>query len=141
SVRHLTIPGANHPRVYSINSLMDFRRFHAAVQGQRKIAIIGAGLIGCEYANDLIAGGYEVDLIAPSDTPLNTLIPPHAGQALAEGLAAAGVRLHLKRIPVAIHAHDAGLAIELDNGKQITADAVVSAIGIQADTRLAHTAG
>jgi rubredoxin-NAD+ reductase len=141
SVRQLTIPGANHPRVYSINSLMDFRRFHAAVQGKRKIAIIGAGLIGCEYANDLIAGGFEVDLITPSATPLNALIPPRAGQVLADGLVAAGIGLRLQRIPVAIHELDTGLAIELDNGQRIVADAVVSAIGIQADICLALTAG
>jgi rubredoxin-NAD+ reductase len=31
------------------------------------VLLLGAGLIGCEFANDLILGGYEIDLVAPCE--------------------------------------------------------------------------
>lgn len=145
-VRKLALPGADHPRVLSINSLMDFRHFSATLDAipnkspVKKIAIIGAGLIGCEYANDLINGGHDVTLIAPSAAPLDRLIPQAAGAALAAALKEAGVSLYLSRTPLAIHDQATHLAVELDSGTSIDVDLVLSAIGIEADTTLARSA-
>src|SRR3990167_5156539 len=96
-VRKLGIPGAELSRVRSINSLMDFRQFSEMLAhcARPRVAIIGAGLIGCEYANDLLNGGYDVTLIAPSAQPLDRLVPPEAGAALASALQTAGVTLQL----------------------------------------------
>lgn len=146
-VRKLSIPGAEHPRVRSINSLMDFRQFSEMLAHSTRgvackhIAIIGAGLIGCEYANDLRNGGYEVTLIAPSLTPLDRLVPDAAGAALAAGLQAAGVALQLGRTPVAMHDGNDHVSVELDDGHRIDADLVLSAIGLTVDTSLAQAAG
>ena len=64
-VVRLSIPGDGQERVFSINDLMDYRTFRKALEGRKHVAIMGAGLIGCEFANDLRNGGYEVDVIAP----------------------------------------------------------------------------
>lgn len=40
--------------VFPINDLQDYARFRAAAAGKRRVLILGAGLIGCEFANDLI---------------------------------------------------------------------------------------
>ncbi|PKM22332.1 MAG: FAD-dependent oxidoreductase, partial [Gammaproteobacteria bacterium HGW-Gammaproteobacteria-14] len=45
-------------QVYTVNDLMDYARFGKALAGKKKVLIIGGGLIGCEFANDLIAGGF-----------------------------------------------------------------------------------
>lgn len=147
SVRKLSIPGAELARVLSINSLMDFRHFSemlasSACAGKlSRIAIIGAGLIGCEYANDLCNGGYDVTLIAPSTTPLDRLVPQAAGAALATALQTAGVTLQLGRTPVAIHEQIDHVSVELDDGQRIDVDLVLSAIGLMVDTSLAQAAG
>lgn len=146
-VRKLGIPGAEHPRVRSINSLMDFRQFSEMLASstsafaRKRIAIIGAGLIGCEYANDLLNGGYDVTLIAPSTTPLDRLVPQAAGAALASALQSAGVTLLLGRTPIAIHDQEGHASIELDGGQRIDADLVLSAIGLAVDTSLARATG
>jgi rubredoxin-NAD+ reductase len=46
--------------VLGVNDLDDYRRFREllADKGAKKIAIIGAGLIGCEFTNDLLNGGF-----------------------------------------------------------------------------------
>src|SRR5690606_18151736 len=51
--------------VFPINDLLDYGRFREAAKGKRRVLILGAGLIGCEFANDLLQGGYEVELVAP----------------------------------------------------------------------------
>ena len=47
--------------VMSVNDLVDYRRFRAELQDKKRIAILGDGLIGCEFANDLIESGYEAN--------------------------------------------------------------------------------
>ena len=56
--------------VYSVNDLMDYADFRTAVAKNdvKKICIIGGGLIGCEYTNDLLNGGFEVEAVDPSAT-------------------------------------------------------------------------
>ena len=47
--------------VLGVNDLDDYRRFQdlLASKGAKKVAIIGAGLIGCEFTNDLLNGGFN----------------------------------------------------------------------------------
>ncbi len=47
-----------------------------------KIVIMGAGLIGCEFANDLINAGYQVSVIDPASRPLGALLPEAASEQL-----------------------------------------------------------
>ncbi|NIU63351.1 MAG: FAD-dependent oxidoreductase, partial [Pseudomonas stutzeri] len=68
--------------VYPINDLHDYGRFRAAAAGKRRVLILGAGLIGCEFANDLLQGGHEVDLVAPSEQVMPGLLPLQAAEAV-----------------------------------------------------------
>ena len=78
-----------------MNDLSDYARFRAAAQGAQRILILGAGLIGCEFANDLCVSGYAVDVIDIASQPLGRLLPPGAAESLRRALAARGVRWHL----------------------------------------------
>ena len=53
--------------VLGVNDLDDYRRFQdlLAAKGAKKVAIIGAGLIGCEFTNDLLNGGFTVEAVDP----------------------------------------------------------------------------
>ena len=53
--------------VYAVNDLLDYADFRAAVQNNdvKKVLIIGGGLIGCEFANDLSNGGFDLDVVDP----------------------------------------------------------------------------
>ncbi len=127
--------------VFSVNDLVDYDRFRQAAIGKQKIAIVGAGLIGCEFANDLRNGGYEVDVIAPSQTVLPTMLPEQPAQALQQGLEAAGVRFHLGTLANRVVKHDDGVKVFLSNGNEIEADLVLSAIGLTPQVELAAKAG
>ncbi|MDX1634775.1 MAG: FAD-dependent oxidoreductase [Marinobacter sp.] len=140
-VIRLDIPGSGRDRVFSINDLVDYRAFRDAVEGSRRVAIMGAGLIGCEFANDLRNGGYEVDVIAPSDTVMPGLLPREAAEAVRDGLAAEGVGFHLETHVERIDKSADGVTLSLANGRTLEADIVISAVGLRPRTELARAAG
>lgn len=128
--------------VYSINDLMDYAKFRKAIEGKKKVFIIGAGLIGSEYANDLTNGGYEVEVVDPMPTVLATLLPEQASHAVQQMLEKEkGVKFHFGTVAEAVNRSGAGYEITLKDGKKIQADAVLSAIGVRANTALAKEAG
>lgn len=140
-VIRLTIPGEGHEHVYSINDLMDYRAFRAALLGKKRVAIMGAGLIGCEFANDLRNGDYEVDVIAPSDTLMPGLLPPQAADAVMDGLTEIGVNFHLETVVERIEKRGEGVKLSLSDGNIVNSDLVISAVGLRPRIDLANAAG
>lgn len=128
-------------RVCSVNDMDDYRIFREKCAGVKRIAIIGTGLIGCEYANDLLNGDYDIDLIGPSSEVLDTLLPIEASKCVTRALRDAGAHLHLNQNVVAIEETESSVIITLDSGEKIEADLAVSAIGLKPKTRLAQEAG
>lgn len=140
-VIRLSIAGDGQSHVYSINDLMDYRAFRKALSGGKRVAIMGAGLIGCEFANDLINGSYEVDVIAPSDTVMPGLLPPAAADAVVDALTGAGARFHLETVVDRVDQAEEGVRLTLANGELIEADIVISAVGLRPRIELAQSAG
>ncbi|TNE78177.1 MAG: FAD-dependent oxidoreductase, partial [Gammaproteobacteria bacterium] len=140
-VIRLDIPGNGQDRVFSINDLMDYRAFRQALEGGKRVAIMGAGLIGCEFANDLRNGDYDVDVIAPSDVVMPGLLPPVAANAVQRELENLGVRFHLETVVEKIDREGNGVRLSLANGEQIDADLVISAVGLRPRVELAKAAG
>ena len=135
--------------VMSINSLDDFAAFHARLQAAavtaaaplREVLIMGAGLIGCEFANDLAQAGVRVRVVDPGPRPLAALLPPEASAALQAALEALGVQFDFGCTVRAVD-HAAGrLQVTLATGQTVPANAVLSAVGLRADTTLAQAAG
>lgn len=129
-------------QVLSINSRLDFGRFEQALEGKKRVLIMGAGLIGCEFANDLAAAGYEVEVVAPSESLLRGLLPAQLGEALKAELEHLGVRFWLGPMVSRVD-RDAsgGLQVALTNGQQRQTDLVLSAIGLKPNIKLAREAG
>ncbi|SDL56006.1 rubredoxin-NAD+ reductase [Franzmannia pantelleriensis] len=138
------IPEAAAERVFTINDLDDYRAFHSALEAlgrPARVAIIGAGLVGCEFANDLAAGGHAVSLVAPETTPLPRLLPEPLGWALGEAFAAAGIDLHLGRQLAGLDAEGSRVAVRLEDDPSLEADLVLVATGLAPRTALAAEAG
>ncbi|MCU1758143.1 FAD-dependent oxidoreductase [Pseudomonas sp. 14P_8.1_Bac3] len=127
--------------VFPINDLEDYARFRAAAAGKRRVLLLGAGLIGCEFANDLIAGGYEVQLVAPCEQVMPTLLHPAAAAAVQAGLESLGARFHLGPVLTRLQRVADGLEAHLSDGQVIACDVVVSAIGLRPRIDLAAAAG
>ncbi|MBD8513583.1 FAD-dependent oxidoreductase [Photobacterium sp. CAU 1568] len=139
--------------VLSVNDLMDYRDFRQRLEGKKRIAILGDGLIGCEFANDLIESGAEVTVIGLGQWPMARLIPQQLGERLQAVFSERGVKWSLQDSIRAIEPIDCdtqspggasagtGYTIHLHSGNQIEADLVLSAVGLTPNVKLAQAAG
>ena len=145
----LPLEGDAADRVLSVNSLDDFAALHAQLQpgtgstNGRPVLIMGAGLIGCEFANDLASAGFRVSVVDPGMRPLAALLPEAASAELRQALEALGVTFHFGTTVRSVDAEPnaTSLQVSLSNGLVVLAECVLSAIGLRADTRLAQATG
>ena len=129
--------------VLGVNDLDDYRRFQdlLAAKGAKKVAIIGAGLIGCEFTNDLLNGGFTVEAVDPMGWCLPTLLPEQSGRAVQAALEEKGATFHFGPLATEVNRAGDGYAVTLNNGDTIEADAVLCAVGVKPRTTLASEAG
>lgn len=140
--RLLPLAGDAADRVLVVNNLAQYTTFRDRLRPGAHVAIMGAGLIGCEFANDLRSGGYQVSVIDLAQGPLSRLVPPEASSVLCSALAAIGVRWQFGTTVQAMnHTDNGNYALQLANGDTLQADLVLSAIGLQPQTELAAAAG
>jgi len=129
--------------VLGVNDLDDYRRFQdlLAAKGAKKVAIIGAGLIGCEFTNDLLNGGFTVEAVDPMGWCLPTLLPEQSGRAVQAALEEKGATFHFGPLATEVNRAGESYAVTLNNGDTIEADAVLCAVGVKPRTALASEAG
>jgi len=137
----LTIGGNAAESVMTVNDLTDYTHFRAAIAGKQSIAVIGGGLIGCEFANDLTTGGFEVSVIDIAPQPLSRLLPAAGAAMLQQKLAALGVAWHLGTSVSAIDSAGDKVRLTLASGVSFEVDAVLSAVGLRPRIALAQAAG
>ncbi|MDQ8934647.1 NAD(P)/FAD-dependent oxidoreductase [Acinetobacter rudis] len=138
----LAFAGINQDEVPVVNSLHDYREFRQRIeQSQNKnIVILGAGLIGCEFANDLQHTGHQVDIVDLAPHALGRLMPSHVAEAFQEKLEQTGIRFHFKTTVEKMNKVENGYQVHLSNGQILQSDLVLSAIGLQPNTQLAQNA-
>lgn len=127
--------------VLSVNDLADYAKFRKAIVSAKRIAIIGGGLIGCEFANDLASSGYAVTVIDPTAYPLSGLMPEAAGRQLLTPLAALGITWRFGVAVKAVDRDSSGYALMLTDESTLPADLVLSAVGLRPRIELARNAG
>ena len=135
------IDGDASDTIQSVNDLHDYAIFRKQLDGKKKVVILGAGLIGCEFANDLALGGYQVEVIDLADQALSRLLPKPIAQALEQQLSSLGVLWHLGSSIQSVSHDGDHLRVSLRNGQSINADLVLSALGLAPRVQLAKEAG
>lgn len=126
--------------ILSINHIYHYATFQELIKNKKNITILGAGLIGCEFANDLSNNDYEVQVIAPIKTPLEPLIPEEIGKLLQKALEQNNVHFYLQCVANRIDKNKAGYCLELSNGHKLETEFVLSAIGLKPHIELAKKA-
>ena len=132
--------------VISVNSLQDYRRYRGLLEGKERVLLIGNGLIGCEFANDLAAVNKKVNVVGLTTWPMDRLLPEAVGRKLQASLSDIGVSWWLDNTVKAINYIDpinpqAGYSVTLKTGDVLEVDVIVSAVGLQARTKLAINNG
>ena len=136
----LAIAGDASDDIHVVNNLNDYKAFRSQLDSsaEKRVVILGAGLIGCEFANDLQNTGHQVTVIDLAPLPLGRLLPAHVAQTFKENLEATGIHFVLGTTVEKISKNEHGhYFVTLANGQTLQADAVLSAIGLLPNTDLA----
>lgn len=159
--RRPVLPGAGAARLHAVNDLAGYARLRgawdaartrAAAEGRApRLAIVGAGLVGCELADDFAAAGTRVELLEARPLPLADRLDAATATRLRDALATRGVRFHggATLLEVAVPAGAASDDARVDLSWRdtfggrcgATFDVALFAVGVEAETRLARHAG
>lgn len=126
--------------VLSINHIYHYTAFQERIKNKKTIAILGSGLIGCEFANDLSNAHYKTHVITPAKAPLDLLVPEKIGKLLQNALEENGVHFHFQCIAEKVNKNKAGYCLELSDGSTLEVDFILSAIGLRPHIALAIAA-
>ncbi len=78
--------------VWHVNHIERFGQLQEKLAtGSQHIAIVGAGMVGTEIAEDLLKAGHEVTLIDLNDAPLSQMLPAKATARIAEAVKSQGI--------------------------------------------------
>lgn len=146
------ITGIDHPAVHALRTVPDVDALRDRVDAAHQAAtaagrtpravVVGAGFIGLEAVEALVARGLDVDLVELADhvlPPLDAELAP----LLADELRAHGVGLHLGTSVTAVAGTpgDDTVTVTLSDGRTLPADLVVVNVGVRPASDLARDAG
>jgi NAD(P) transhydrogenase len=116
-----------HPRIFDSDTILQLDH------SPRKVTVIGAGVIGCEYASIFGGLGAKVELINPANTLLSFL-DWEISDALSYHLRNAGVRSRHNEEYDRLEYCDTHVVTHLKSGKRIKSDIVLWANGRTGNT-------
>lgn len=143
----LPLAGNAADQVLSVNNLADYAILREKLDsiGQvARVTLLGAGLIGSEFADDLSGAGHQVTVVDPNASPMAALVPQTICKVLQQALEAKGVRFEMGTTALEVNHSEAApgeLQVKLANGNSHPADLVFSAVGLRPDLRLALASG
>ncbi|MDI9514002.1 MAG: FAD-dependent oxidoreductase [Bacillota bacterium] len=134
--------GSRLDAVFTLRTIPDTYRIKEYVQSNkpRRAAVIGAGYIGIEMAENLHNLGLDVSIIELSDHVIQPLDPDMAAE-VHHHILSKGVSLYLGKGVTAIRSSREGYELVLSSGESIHADMVILAVGVRPESRLANEAG
>ncbi len=137
----LPFEGSGAADVLRVNDIDDYRALHKQLSDKRRVLLIGAGLIGAEFADSLSTAGHRVTLVDSAPRPLAALTPRKVGERLRQALEAKGVDgkfgATVKRIDKAGDFY----RCHVSDGSAVDTDVVLSAVGLTPRIALADQAG
>ncbi len=133
-----SIEGIDRDNVFTVRNVQDIRKLNNYIveNNIQKIAVVGAGFIGVEVTENLHMAGKNISLIEAADQVMAPFDYDMA-QILHKELFDKGINLILND---AVKKIGEGY-VELNSAKKVDAEAVVMAIGVYPETKLAVDAG
>ncbi|RLB97654.1 MAG: pyridine nucleotide-disulfide oxidoreductase [Deltaproteobacteria bacterium] len=123
-------------------SMSEMTALRESVKKAKKIAIIGGGFIGAEFADELSkASDVEVHLIEIMPKLLYNAFDDEFCDEIAQVLNKLGIKIHTSHSVFSIDGSNSAESVTLDNGENIPADMVLVSIGAKPAGKIAEEAG
>lgn len=135
-------PGIDAEGVLQLRTLADAAQVEQALAaGARRAVVVGAGYIGLEVAENLLARGLAVSVIEKLEAPMGAVLDADMAAAVTDAMRSAGIDLRLGTSVTGFTVSDGRVtAVETEAGP-VKADLVVIGLGVRANTELARAAG
>ncbi|OXX83899.1 pyridine nucleotide-disulfide oxidoreductase [Paraclostridium benzoelyticum] len=132
------IEGIENAKSFVVKNVVDISRLNQFIQsrGSKNISVIGAGFIGMEVAENLKEAGYNVTLIEAASQVMR-IFDEDMVQIIHKELYDQGIDLILGDKVTKFENND----IILESGRKIESDAIVMAIGVKPEVKLAKECG
>ncbi len=138
--RRLALPGHDLAGVHTLRTASDARALRAALNGVKRVVVIGGGFIGLEAAAMLAGRGIAVTVLELAPRLLGRAASPAVAGAVAAQLGALGVEIRTNVMIEAIEGAGRVEAVRLTDGT-LPADLVIVGIGAVPNVGLAQAAG
>lgn len=140
--RTLHVPGADLAGVLSLQTLNDADRLLAALGGCKKVAVIGAGFIGLEFAASARLLGHAVSVLDIAERPMARVLSSECAAAFERAHRSLGTELRFRTGVERLEDENGRVAsVVTTSGERIPADLVLVGIGAAPRVELAIQAG
>ena len=137
----IPVPGQTLPGVITFRDIRDVDLMVAAAQEYRHAVVIGGGLLGLEAANGLLQRGMKVTVVHLVDSLMERQLDGVAAKLLKQALVKRGIEFLMGASTEEIIGKKRVQGVRFKDGREITADIVVMAVGIRPNIALAKGAG
>jgi nitrite reductase (NADH) large subunit len=137
----LNIPGVELTGVHTFRDSRDVDLLLTLAAGKKRVVVVGGGLLGLEAAYGLAKAGAPVTLLHLMDRLMERQLDASAGALLKSLVEKKGIKVLLNASTSRILGENRVEGVELNDGQQIEADAVILAAGIRPNIGLAKEAG
>lgn len=141
--------------VWHVNHIERFGQLQEQLAtGSQHVAIVGAGMVGTEIAENLLKAGHQVTLIDLNDAPLSQMLPPQATARIAQAVKSQGINfLGSTQVIDVIRNNDGKLQVSYESLASATdsataepiepliVDHVIASTGLTVDETLPAAAG
>ena len=137
-IRPQSISGVNNENVFTVRNVVDIKALYDYLTNHdvTDVTVVGGRFIGIEIVENLVNGGFNVNLVEAQEHVLNT-IDYDIAQIIQRTLLNHKVNLIVNDTVTSIRDTN----VTLQSGRQLKSGAVVLALGVTPNTKLAQAAG
>jgi 3-phenylpropionate/trans-cinnamate dioxygenase ferredoxin reductase component len=140
--RRLPIPGAELDGIHYLRTFADCDALRKRLDaGSGRVAVVGAGWIGSEFAASARQRGLEVTVIDPLSLPNERIFGTEVGSFYRDVHTQHGVEMLLGRGVEAFEGDGAVARVQLSDGAHVECDFAVVGVGVTPRSELARDAG
>ena len=137
----IPVPGHQLKGVVAFRDINDVDNMLKAAKQSKHAIVIGGGLLGLEAANGLMKQGMDVSVVHLSDTLMNRQLDEASAGLLKTELEKRGLKFLLNAETEVILGDEYVTGIRFKDGREVSADLIVMAVGIRPNVDLAKSAG
>src|ERR1700754_4252031 len=137
----LNVSGADLAGVHTFRDSRDVDLLLTLAAQKKRVVVVGGGLLGLEAAYGLAKAGAPVTLVHLMDRLMERQLDAPAAALLKSLVERKGVKVLLDANTARLHGETRIEGVELADGQQLDADAVIFAAGIRPNVALAKDAG